>query len=361
MLIVNGATRYAGPATIKEVVMPALLKVTFKAGTVLVPVKSVSPLAVTRRTYLTKFVDDANLSVNRSRYKGAFSSTGFVQSESRTITHYKSPTTRVQFVLKSGDVSSTCLISSQTRWGYGVFKRSDVNFWKIYPQRGQGDAKSDASWVPMWLPRSSGVVRSAATKLRAATGESLFVVKPFGTALLVRCEPQIAFKGGYEFAMGTQTPAGDILYTAVGQDKLDLGRPLKRARLRLNINGGAQYHNYRRYSQKLAFVAGTPEAPVNKTIGVYDYVEYYDSTWGGNLYYLGSVYTPLGETGALSGVVDVILRYDEVADAVFCSVMSGATVVQAEGKVAAGKLLSLTPSVGSYVFSTITELEITEL
>lgn len=339
MLIVNGATRYAGPATIREVVMPVLLKVTFKAGTVLVPVKSVSPLAVTRRTYLTKFVDDANLSVNRSRYKGAFSSTGFVQSESRTITHYKSLTTRV---LKSGDVSSS------------------VNFWKIYPHRGQGDAKSDASWVPMWLPRSSGVVRSAATKLRAATEESLFVVKPFGTALLVRCEPQIALKSGYDFAMGTQTPAGDILYTAVGQDKLDLGRPLKRARLRLNINGGAQY-NYRLYSQKLAFVAGTPEAPVNKTIGVYDYVQYYTSTYSGTVYYLGSVYTPLGETGALSGVVDVILRYDEAADAVFCSVMRGATVVQAEGKVAAGKLLSLTPSVGSYVFSTITELEITEL
>ena len=359
MLIVNGATRYAGPATIKEVVMPALLKVTFKAGTVLVPVKSVSPLAVTRRTYLTKFVDDANLSVNRSRYKGAFSSTGFVQSESRTITHYKSPTTRVQFVLKSGDVSSTCLLSSQTRWGYGVFKRSDVNFWKIYPQRGQGDAKSDASWVPMWLPRSSGVVRSATTKLRAATEDSLFVVKPFGTALLVRCEPQIA-KSGYDFAMGTQTPAGDILYTAVGQDKLDLGRPLKRARLRLNIYGGAQYNNYRLYSQKLAFVAGTPEAPVNKTIGVYDFVQYYTSTYSGTVYFLGSVYTPLGETGVLSGVVDVILRYDEVADAVFCSVMRGATVVQAEGKVAAGKLLSLTPSVG-FVFSTITELEITEL
>lgn len=357
MLIVNGATRYAGPATIREVVMPVLLKVTFKAGTVLVPVKSVSPLAVTRRTYLTKFVDDANLSVNRSRYKGAFSSTGFVQSESRTITHYKSLTTRV---LKSGDVSSTCLLSSQTRWGYGAFKRSDVNFWKIYPHRGQGDAKSDASWVPMWLPRSSGVVRSATTKLRAATEDSLFVVKPFGTALLVRCEPQIALKSGYDFAMGTQTPAGDILYTAVGQDKLDLGRPLKRARLRLNINGGAQY-NYRRYSQKLAFVAGTPEAPVNKAIGVYDYVQYYTSTYSGTVYYLGSVYTPLGETGALSGVVDVILRYDEAADAVFCSVMRGATVVQAEGKVAAGKLLSLTPSVGSYVFSTITELEITEL
>ena len=244
MLIVNGATRYDGPATIKEVVMPAVWKVTFKAGTVL--------------------------------------------------------------VLKSG------------------------------------------------------VVRSATTKLRAATEDSLFVVKPFGTALLVRCEPQIALNSGNDFAMGTQTPAGDILYTAVDQDKLDLGRPLKRARLRLNINGGAQY-NYRLYSQKLAFVAGTPEAPVNKTIGVYDYVQYYTNTWSGNVYYLGSVYTPLGETGVLSGVVDVILRYDEVADAVFCSVMRGATVVQAEGKVAAGKLLSLTPSVGSYVFSTITELEITEL
>ena len=138
------------------------------------------------------------------------------------------------------------------------------------------------------------------------------------------------------------------------------GRPLKRARLRLNVNeGGAHY--YRLYSQKLAFLAGTPEAPVNKAIGVYDFVEYYDTTWGGPLYRSGSVYTPLGETEALSGEVDVILRYDEVADAVFCSVMRGATVVQAEGKVAAGKLLSVTSLEGwSAVFSTI-ELEITEL